>query len=61
VYSKFGTVIAIMLALFPFAATLIKLAQTEMSVTVIVVAAIFVVLFAVVLTQCALRSSPSPR
>ena len=41
-YSKFGTVIAIALAIFPFAAVLAKMAETESGVTVIVVAAIFV-------------------
>ena len=59
-YNKFGTLIAIMLAIFPFAATLTKLAQTETSVTIIVVAALFVVLFTVVLIATRITLEPEP-
>jgi len=60
VYNKFGTVIAIMLAIFPFAATLAKLAQTESAVTVMVVTAIFVILFAVLLIATHITLEPEP-
>jgi len=60
VYNKLGTVVAIVMAIFPFAATLAKIAQTESSVTVIVVAAIFIVLFAVVLIATRITLEPEP-
>lgn len=60
-YNKLGTVIAIALAIFPFAAVLAKMAETESSVTVIVVAAIFVVFFATLLiaTRITIEAEPA--
>jgi hypothetical protein len=60
VYSKFGTVIAVALAIFPFAAVLTKLAATETLVTVIVVAAIFVIFFTVLLIATRITLEPEP-
>jgi hypothetical protein len=60
VYNKLGTVVAVALAIFPFAATLIKLAQTESAVTVIVVTAIFVIFFAVLLIATRITLEPEP-
>ena len=59
-YNKLGTVIAIVLAIFPFAAVLAKLAATETAVTVIVVAAIFVLFFAVLLIATRITLEPEP-
>ncbi len=59
-YNKFGTVIAIALAIFPFATVLAKLAESESSVTVIVVAAIFVVFFATLLVATRITIEPEP-
>ena len=59
-YNKLGTVVAVVMAIFPFAATLAKIAQTESSVTVIVIAAIFIVLFAVVLIATRITLEPEP-
>ncbi|HEX9369727.1 MAG TPA: hypothetical protein VF897_01925 [Roseiflexaceae bacterium] len=47
-YSKLGTVIAIALAIFPFAVVIAKIAQTEATVTLIVTAAIATIFFAVI-------------
>ncbi|MFN8500585.1 hypothetical protein [Kouleothrix sp.] len=57
-YSKFGTVIAVALAIFPFAVVLAKLAETEGAVTLIVVAAIFVVFFATLLIATRITLEP---
>jgi hypothetical protein len=46
VYSKLGTVIAIIAAIFPFAVVIASLAQTESAFTAIVVTVIVVVFFA---------------
>jgi hypothetical protein len=45
VYSKLGTVIAIIAAIFPFAVVIASLAQSESALTVIVVAVIVAVFF----------------
>jgi hypothetical protein len=60
VYSKLGTVVAIVMAIFPFAAVLAKLAETESAVTVIVVAAICVILFAVLVIATRITLEPEP-
>jgi hypothetical protein len=60
VYNKLGTVVAVVLAIFPFAAVLAKLAATETSVTIIVVAAIFAILFAVLLIATRITLEPDP-
>ena len=57
-YNKLGTVVAIAMAIFPFAAVLAKLAETETAVTVIVVAAIFIVFFAVLLIATRITIEP---
>jgi hypothetical protein len=46
VYSKLGTTIAIIAAIFPFAAVIVSLAQSESAFTAIVVAVIVAVFFA---------------
>jgi hypothetical protein len=45
VYSKLGTVVAIVVAIFPFAAVIASLAQSESAFTSIVVTAIVAVFF----------------
>ena len=59
-YSKLGTLVAIVMAIFPFAAVLAKLAETESSVTVIVVAAICLILLAVLLIATRITLEPEP-
>ena len=59
-YSKLGTVVAVVMAIFPFAAVLAKLAETESAVTVIVVTAICVILFAVLLIATRVTLEPEP-
>ena len=59
-YSKLGTVVAVVMVIFPFAAVLAKLAATESSVVVIVVAAIFVILFAAVLIAMRITLDAEP-
>lgn len=57
-YNKFGTVLAVAIAIFPFAAVVAKMAATEASTTVLVVAAIFVVFFAVLLVATRITLEP---
>jgi hypothetical protein len=58
VYNKLGTVIAIALAIFPFAAVLAKLAGTEGTTTVTVVAVIFVLFFATLFVATRITLDP---
>jgi len=60
VYSKLGTVVAVAMAIFPFAAVLAKLAATETTVTVIVVAAIAVIFFTVLFIATRITLEPEP-
>jgi len=60
VYSKLGTLVAIIMAIFPFAAVLAKLAETESAVAVILVAAICAILFAVLLIATRITLEPEP-
>jgi hypothetical protein len=60
VYSKFGTIIAVAIAIFPFALVLAKLAETEGTLTVVIVAAIFVIFFATVLLATRVTLEPEP-
>jgi len=60
VYSKLGTIVAVVMAIFPFAAVLAKLAATESSVMVVVVAAIVIVFFAVLLIATRITLEPEP-
>ena len=57
-YSKFGTVIAVAMAIFPFSVVLAKLAQTEETFTVVVVAAIFIIFFATLLIATRITIEP---
>lgn len=57
-YSKLGSVVAVALAIFPFAVVLAKLAETEGLVTVIVVAVIFVVFFATLFVATRITLDP---
>jgi hypothetical protein len=58
VYNKLGTVLAVAIAIFPFAAVVAKMAETETSTTVLVVAAIFVIFFAVLLVATRITLEP---
>jgi len=58
VYNKFGTIVAIVLAIFPFAAVLAKLSETEGATTVLVVAAIIVLFFATLLVATRITIEP---
>jgi hypothetical protein len=60
VYSKFGTFIAIVIAIFPFAVVIANLAQTESAITAIVVAAIVAVFFLTVLIASRITIEPEP-
>lgn len=57
-YNKLGTVLAVAVAVFPFAAVLAKMAQTESAITVIVVAAIFILFFAALLIATRITLEP---
>lgn len=57
-YSKLGTAIAVVMAIFPFAAVLTKLAETEGATTVIVVAAIFAIFFVTLLVATRITLEP---
>lgn len=57
-YSKLGTVVAVAMAIFPFAAVLAKLAETESATTVSVVAVIFVLFFGTLLVATRITLEP---
>ncbi|HEU5099600.1 MAG TPA: hypothetical protein VFU22_11305 [Roseiflexaceae bacterium] len=57
-YSKLGTVIAIIAAIFPFAVVIASLAQTESAITAIVVAAISAVFFLTILIASRITVEP---
>jgi hypothetical protein len=58
VYSKLGTIIVIVIAIFPFAAVLANLATSESAITAIVVAAIMAVFFLVILIASRITIEP---
>ena len=60
VYSKLGWVIAVALAIFPFAAVIAKLAGTESATTTLVVAAICAIFFVVLLVASRVTLAPEP-
>lgn len=59
-YSKFGTLIAVILAIFPFATVLLKLMETETSTTVLVVAAMVGIFFTTVFIASRITLDPEP-
>ena len=59
-YNKLGTVLAIALAIFPFAAVIAKLAQSETVTTTLIVAAIAAIFFVVVLVATRITIEPEP-
>ena len=59
-YSKLGTVIAIIAAIFPFAAVATSLAKSESALTVIVVTVIIAVFFVTVLIASRITIEPEP-
>jgi hypothetical protein len=60
VYSKLGTVVAVVVAIFPFAAVVGKLAGTESATTALVVAAICALFFVVLLIASRITVAPEP-
>jgi hypothetical protein len=58
VYSKLGTVIAIVAAIFPFAVVIASLAQTESALTAIVVTLIVAVFFATLVIATRITVEP---
>jgi len=58
VYSKLGTVIAILAAIFPFAVVIASLAQSESAFTTIVVALITAVFFVTLLIASRITVEP---
>jgi hypothetical protein len=60
VYSKLGTVIAIVAAIFPFATVIASLAQSESAFTAIVVTAIVAVFFLTLLIGSRITIEPEP-
>jgi hypothetical protein len=58
VYSKLGTVIAIIAAIFPFAAVIASLAQSESAFTAIVVTVIVAVFFATLVIASRITVEP---
>jgi hypothetical protein len=60
VYSKLGTVIAIVAAIFPFAAVIGSLARSESALTTIVVAAIVAVFFLTLVIASRITVEPGP-
>jgi hypothetical protein len=58
VYSKLGTAIAIVAAIFPFATVIASLAQSESALTTIVGVAIVVVLFVTILIASRITVEP---
>jgi hypothetical protein len=67
VYSKLGTVVAIVAAIFPFAAVIASLAQSESAFTSIVVTVIIAVFFLTLViasritVEPELETAPAPR
>ncbi len=59
-YSKLGTVFAVALAIFPFSVVLAKLAETESTITIIVVATIFFIFFATLFIATRITLDPEP-
>ncbi len=59
-YSKLGWVIAVALAIFPFSVVLAKLAETEGTLTLIIVATIFVIFFATIFIATRITLDPEP-
>ena len=57
-YSKLGTLIAIVMAIFPFAAVVASLAQSELAFTAIVVTAIVAVFFVMLLIASRITIEP---
>ena len=57
-YSKLGWVIAVALAIFPFSVVLAKLAETESTLTLIVVSAIFIIFFATIFIATRITLDP---
>jgi hypothetical protein len=60
VYSKLGTVIAIIAAIFPFAVVIASLAQSESAFTAIVVSVIVAVFFATLVIASRITVEPEP-
>jgi hypothetical protein len=58
VYSKLGTVIAIVAAIFPFAVVIASLAQTESALTAIVVTLIVAIFFATLAIATRIKVEP---
>jgi hypothetical protein len=60
VYSKLGTVIVIAALIFPFAAVITSVAQSESVLTTVVAAAIALIFFAVLLIASRITIEPEP-